>query len=76
MPRTAGLPATAFEVSAHTSRPGSTRLFGCRSSTPSRPQACAGWVLRGADGNEEIQHLLATGRLARPELPDGDGAEL
>ncbi|WP_329142938.1 DUF6283 family protein [Streptomyces sp. NBC_01456] len=64
-------PAAAFELSAPTSQPGSTRRFGCHSSTPARPQMCAGWLLRGADGNEQIQDLLASGRLAHPELPYG-----
>ncbi|MCZ1011921.1 DUF6283 family protein [Streptomyces lydicus] len=64
-------PATAFELSAPTSQPGSTRRFGCHSSTPARPQVCAGWLLRGADGNERVQNLLASGRIVSPELPDG-----
>ncbi|MGW2986433.1 DUF6283 family protein [Streptomyces goshikiensis] len=64
-------PAAAYELSEPTSRPGSTRRFGCHSSTPASPRMCAGWLLRGADGNAEVQDLLATGRLARPDLPDG-----
>jgi hypothetical protein len=64
-------PAAAFELSAATSRAGSTRRFGCHSSTPARPQVCAGWLLRGAEGNAEVQALMATGQLPRPELPDG-----
>ncbi|MER5891173.1 DUF6283 family protein [Streptomyces sp. NPDC001941] len=64
-------PATAYELSEPTSRPDSTRRFGCHSSTPASPRMCAGWLLRGADGNAEVQDLLATGRLTRPELPDG-----
>ncbi|WP_143658323.1 DUF6283 family protein [Embleya scabrispora] len=64
-------PPAAFELSAPTSAPGSTRRFGCHSSTPSHPRICAGWLLRGADGNPRIRELLRTGRLSPPELPDG-----
>ncbi|MGW7314698.1 DUF6283 family protein [Streptomyces sp. NPDC054865] len=64
-------PAAAFEMSAATSIAGSTRRFGCHSSTPARPLVCAGWLLRGVSGNAEVQALMADGRLARPELPDG-----
>ncbi|NEA19746.1 DUF6283 family protein [Streptomyces halstedii] len=64
-------PAAAFELSAATNRAGSTRRFGCHSSTPARPRVCAGWLLRGAEGNTEVQALMATRQLARPELPDG-----
>ncbi|MFI0219915.1 DUF6283 family protein [Streptomyces lydicus] len=64
-------PATAFELSAPTSQPGSTRRFGCHSSAPAHPKVCAGWLLRGTEGNEQIQELLTSGRLNRPELPDG-----
>ncbi|MFD4576749.1 DUF6283 family protein [Streptomyces sp. NPDC058417] len=64
-------PAAAFELSAATSCADSTRLFGCHSSTPDRPQVCAGWLLCGAEGNAEVQALMATGQLTRPKLPDG-----
>ncbi|WP_439681686.1 DUF6283 family protein [Embleya sp. MST-111070] len=64
-------PAAAFELSAPTSAPGSTRRFGCHSSTPARPLVCAGWLLRGADGNPQIREPLRTGRLVPPEIPDG-----
>ncbi|MFD8609451.1 DUF6283 family protein [Streptomyces sp. NPDC059631] len=64
-------PTAAFEASAATSRAGSTRRFGCHSSTPARPLICAGWLLRGAEGNAEVQALMAAGQIARPELPEG-----
>ncbi|MFD3798404.1 DUF6283 family protein [Streptomyces californicus] len=63
-------PAAAYELSAPTSQPGSPRRFGCHSSTPASPRMCAGWLLRGAEHNAEVQALLATGQLARPDLPD------
>jgi hypothetical protein len=45
--------------------------FGCHSSTDARPLLCAGWLLAGADGNEEILEMFRTGALAMPDLPDG-----
>lgn len=38
---------------------------------PARPRVCAGWLLRGADGNPRIRELLRTGELSPPELPAG-----
>ncbi|MFD0501693.1 DUF6283 family protein [Streptomyces rhizosphaericus] len=64
-------PAQAFRLSAHTSYPGSDRVFGCHSSTVEAPAICAGWMLRGAAGSRRVQELLASGRLRMPVLPEG-----
>ncbi|MDX3020072.1 DUF6283 family protein [Streptomyces acidiscabies] len=65
-------PAEAFVHSAPGNRTGGpSGRFGCHSSTPARPLLCAGWLLSGADGNDEILGMMDAGVLARPELPDG-----
>lgn len=64
-------PAEAFRLSAPTSYPDSDRLFGCHSSTPEAPRVCAGWLLRGAAGNRQVQEMLKSGHLDKPIVPDG-----
>ncbi|MFB7918928.1 DUF6283 family protein [Streptomyces sp. NPDC056061] len=64
-------PAEAFRLSASTSYPDSTRRFGCHSSSVEAPQACAGWLLRGASGNRRVQELLESGRIKTPIVPEG-----
>lgn len=64
-------PAEAFRLSAPTSYPDSDRRFGCHSSTAKAPRVCAGWLLRGASGNRQVQELLDSGRMERPSLPEG-----
>ncbi|MFK0154167.1 DUF6283 family protein [Streptomyces sp. NPDC090493] len=65
-------PAEAFVHSAPGNRTGGpSGRFGCHSSTPDRPLLCAGWLLAGADANDEVLGMMDSGVLARPELPDG-----
>nr|WP_245598012.1 DUF6283 family protein [Ottowia thiooxydans] len=42
-------PAEAFKQSAHTAYDLSVLAFACHQSGSSRPAACAGFLLRGAD---------------------------
>ncbi|MFJ4700589.1 DUF6283 family protein [Streptomyces sp. NPDC088768] len=65
-------PAEAFVHSAPGNRHGGADgVFGCHSSTPRHPQACAGWLLAGADGNETVLEAMERGDVPRPTLPDG-----
>ncbi|MFJ4526197.1 DUF6283 family protein [Streptomyces sp. NPDC088810] len=45
--------------------------FGCHSSTAEAPRVCAGWILRGASGNRQVQDLLRSQRMQAPTLPEG-----
>ncbi|MGW0673549.1 DUF6283 family protein [Streptomyces sp. NPDC002746] len=62
-------PAEAFRLSAPTSYPDSDRRFGCHSSPAEAPRVCAGWLLRGAPGNQEVLELLEAGLIQAPTLP-------
>jgi hypothetical protein len=64
-------PAEAFRLSAPTSYPDSDRRFGCHSSSAEAPRICAGWLLRGAFGNQQVQKLLEAGLIQVPTLPPG-----
>ncbi|MEV8335083.1 DUF6283 family protein [Streptomyces niveus] len=62
-------PVDAFRFSARTSYPDSDHRFQCHSSTAEAPRICAGWLLRGASGNQSVQRLLQSARLKAPVLP-------
>ncbi|HWU05446.1 MAG TPA: DUF6283 family protein [Streptomyces sp.] len=64
-------PAEAFRLSAPTSYPDSDRRFGCHSSSAEAPRVCAGWLLRGASGNQQVLKLLEAGLIQLPTLPAG-----
>ncbi|MFI1225999.1 MULTISPECIES: DUF6283 family protein [Streptomyces] len=64
-------PAEAFRLSAPTSYPDSDRRFGCHSSSAEAPRVCAGWLLRGASGNQQVLELLEAGLIQVPTLPAG-----
>ncbi|MFJ4741340.1 DUF6283 family protein [Streptomyces sp. NPDC088775] len=64
-------PAEAFRLSAPTSYPDSDRRFGCHSSSAEAPRVCAGWLLRGASGNQQVLKLLKAGVIEAPVLPAG-----
>lgn len=64
-------PAEAFRLSAPTSYPDSDRRFGCHSSSVEAPRVCAGWLLRGASGNQQVLELLEAGLIQVPTLPAG-----
>ncbi|MEU0846332.1 DUF6283 family protein [Streptomyces sp. NPDC005962] len=65
-------PARVYVHSAPGNRAsGPDGRFGCHSSGNERPLLCAGWLLAGADGNEDILQMLRTGALNQPELPQG-----
>ncbi|MFF2228341.1 DUF6283 family protein [Streptomyces globisporus] len=64
-------PADAFRLSAPTSYPDSDRRFGCHSSSAEAPRVCAGWLLRGASGNQQVLELLEAGLIQVPTLPPG-----
>ncbi|MFJ4879716.1 DUF6283 family protein [Streptomyces sp. NPDC088745] len=62
-------PAEAFRLSAPTSYSDSGRRFGCHSSSAEAPRVCAGWLLRGASGNQQVMKLLEAGLIQVPMLP-------
>ncbi|MEV7595797.1 DUF6283 family protein [Kitasatospora sp. NPDC089797] len=71
---TGQFPARVFEHSAPGNRTaGAEGPFGCHSSPEDRTLLCAGWLLAGADGNQQILAMMDDGTLARPELPAGVG---
>lgn len=68
-------PAEAFRHSAPTAYDMSIRIFGCHESGTTRPAACAGFLLQGADHNLAVRLALLRGRIDPSKLNDG-GREL
>ena len=54
-------PPEAYRLSAPTAYDMATRGFGCHQSTAEKPQACAGFLLRGAADNLMIRMWIARG---------------
>lgn len=68
-------PAAAFRHSARTASDLSTHRFGCHESGTTRPAACAGFLLRGADHNLAVRMDVLQGRIDLKTV-HADGREL
>lgn len=73
--QTGGFPPGAFAQSAETSYDQAVRMFGCHTSGTTRPQTCAGFLLRGAAHNIAARMAFAGEQFDLDQLSDG-GHEL
>ena len=64
-------PAEAFRHSANTAYDMSEHVFSCHQSGASKPAACAGFLLRGADHNLHVRLAYMRGEI-QGDVTDGD----
>ncbi|MGM1059416.1 DUF6283 family protein [Saccharothrix sp. Mg75] len=60
---TGAFPPQVFRDSARTTYDMATHTFGCHGPARTRPQTCAGFLLRGASDNLTVRLALINGRI-------------